>query len=167
MPAVDLQNGFSLSAMSSKFFNAGEKMKLTQLARKGEILPTYKVYKDCMFHPTPEKFEKKVDSFLSDNTVKIFACTVKDEIKGVIIVTFYMMGELEILGITVDETERNKGIGSFMINEIIDKYHLKTVYAETDKDAVGFYRKNGFSVTEFCKDYNGEKVVRYRCEKKK
>jgi ribosomal protein S18 acetylase RimI-like enzyme len=120
-----------------------------------------------MFHPTPEKFEKKVDSFLSDNTIKIFACTVNDKIKGVIIVTFYMMGELEILGITVDETERNKGIGSFMINEIIDKYHLKTVYAETDKDAVGFYRKNGFSITELCKDYNGEKVVRYRCEKKK
>ena len=140
-------------------------MKLTQLTRKGEILPTYKVYKDCMFNPTPEKFEKKVDSFLSDNTIKIFACTVNDEIKGVIIVTFYMMGELEILGITVDETERNKGIGSFMINELVNTYNIKTVYAETDKDAVGFYRKNGFSVIEFYETYNGEKVTRYRCEK--
>ena len=142
-------------------------MELTQITKKGDLIPLYNIYKDCMYNPSKEKFNKTVDSFLIDNTIKIFACSEQNEIKGIIIVTFYMAQKLEILGITVAEKERNKGIGSFMINKLATEYHIKTIYAETDKDAVDFYRKNGFKITEFHKTYNGEKVVRYRCEKKK
>ena len=103
--------------------------------------------------------------FLNDNTIKIFAYVKQGEILGVIIVTFYMMQKLEIIGITVAENKRNKGIGSFMINELVNTYNIKTVYAKTDKDAVNFYRKNGFSVTQFYETYNGETVTRYKCER--
>jgi len=41
---------------------------------------------------------------------------------------------------------------------------LISVYAETDNDAVGFYKKNNFSVTEFSECYDGETVIRYKCE---
>ena len=37
-------------------------------------------------------------------------------------------------------------------------------YAETDNDAVGFYQKNNFSITEFSEIYDGETVIRYKCE---
>ena len=70
----------------------------------------------------------------------------------------------EIIGIAVDLSARSKGVGCYMINQVVKNYSLISVYAETDNDAVGFYRKAGFIITEFPKTYNGETVIRYKCE---
>ena len=58
----------------------------------------------------------------------------------------------------------DKGMGSYMIKQVINNYDLLSVYAETDIDAVGFYQKNNFSITEFSEIYDGETVIRYKCE---
>lgn len=117
-----------------------------------------------MFMPTEEKFNKKIEQFLNDNSIKIFACFNQDEIEGVIVVSFVEQRKIEIIGIAVDLSTRGKGIGSYMINQIVNDYSLKSVYAETDNDFVGFYQKNGFVIAEFSEIYNGETVIRYKCE---
>ena len=117
-----------------------------------------------MFLPTEEKFNKKIDQFLNDNSIKIFACLNEGEIEGVIVVCFVEQSKIEIMGIAVGLSARGKGIGSYMINQIVKYYGLISVYAETDNDAVGFYLKNNFSVTEFCETYGDETVLRYKCE---
>ena len=114
--------------------------------------------------PTEEKFNKKVEQFLNNNSVKIFACFSHGKIVGVMAVSFNEQKEVEILGIAVDLSARGKGIGSYMINQIVTDYGLTFVYAETDNDAVGFYQKNGFSITEFYETYGDETVLRYKCE---
>lgn len=53
----------------------------------------------------------------------------------------------EIKHIAVSSEERGMGIGSKMINFINEHYSRITIVAETDKDAVEFYRKIGFKVT--------------------
>ncbi len=139
-------------------------LNLIQLTDKNEICETYDIYKHCMYMPTEEKFNKKIDTFLNDDSVKIFACLYQKEIRGVIVVAFLEQYKIEIMGIAADSTARNKGIGSYMINCLVDEYGLLSVLAETDNDAVGFYRKNGFDITELSKSYDGETVVRYKCE---
>ena len=139
-------------------------LKLRELTLKNEILQTYEIYKHCMFMPTEEKFDKKVDLFLNDNSVKIFACLNQGKIIGVMVVSFIEEKKIEIIGIAVDVSARDKGIGSYMINQVINNYGLLSVYAETDNDAVGFYRNNGFSIVEFSETYGAETVVRYKCE---
>ena len=62
---------------------------------------------------------------------------------------------------------RGKGIGSYMINQVVNNYDLLSVHAETDNDAVGFYRNVGFSIVEFSETYGNETVIRYKCELKK
>ena len=116
--------------------------------------------------PTEEKFNKKVEQFLNNNSVKIFACFSHGKIVGVMAVSFIEQEQkkVEILGIAVDLSARGKGIGSYMINQIVKEYDLISVYAETDNDAVGFYQKNGFSVTEFSEIYDEKMVIRYKCE---
>ena len=89
-----------------------------------------------MFMPTEEKFNKKIEQFLNDNSIKIFACFNQDEIEGVIVVSFVEQRKIEIIGIAVDLSTRGKGIGSYMINQIVNDYSLKSVYAETDNDSV-------------------------------
>ena len=84
--------------------------------------------------------------------------------KGGFMISFKEQKKIEIIGIAVDASARGKGIGSYMINQVINNYGLLSVYAETDNDAVGFYRKNNFSITEFSEIYDGETVIRYKCE---
>ena len=139
-------------------------LKLRELTLKNEILQTYEIYKHCMFMPTEEKFNNKVDLFLNDNSVKIFVCFEQDKIVGIMVVSFKEQKKIEIIGIAVDVSARGKGIGSYMINQVINNYGLLSVYAETDNDAVGFYQKNNFSIIEFSEIYDGETVIRYKCE---
>ena len=114
--------------------------------------------------PTKEKFENKIESFLNDDSVKIFACLYQAEVKGIIVVSFLEQCRIEIIGIAVDVTARGKGIGSFMIRSLVDEYGLISVFAETDDDAVEFYRKSGFEIKKLSKTYGDESVVRYQCE---
>ena len=139
-------------------------LKLIELTHKNEVCKTYEIYKHCMFMPTEEKFNKKIDQFLNDNSIKIFACFNQGEIVGVIVISFSEQRKIEIIGIAVELSARGKGIGSYMINQIVKDYGLISVYAETDNDAVGFYRKNNFSVTDFYETYGDETVLRYKCE---
>ena len=80
------------------------------------------------------------------------------------VVSFIEQKKIEIVGIAVDVSARGKGVGSYMINQVVNNYGLLSVYAETDNDAVGFYQKNNFSITEFSETYCAETVVRYKCE---
>ena len=139
-------------------------LKLRELTLKNEILQIYGIYKHCMFMPTKEKFNNKVDLFLNDNSVKIFACFEQDEVLGVMVVSFIEQKKIEIIGIAVNSSVRGKGIGSYMINQVVNDYGLLSVYAETDNDSVGFYRNNDFSIVEFSEIYGDEPVVRYKCE---
>ncbi len=140
-------------------------LKLIELTDKSEIRKTYEIYKHCMFMPTKEKFNSKIDKFLCDKSIKIFACIQQDKIKGVISVLFTEQDKVEILGIAVDISTRSKGIGSYMINQLVSDYRLTFVLALTDDDAVDFYKKCGFSATKFTKTHHdGETVVHYRCE---
>ena len=92
------------------------------------------------------------------------ACFEQDKILGVMVVSFIEQKKIEIIGIAVDVSARGKGVGSYMINQVVNNYGLLSVCAETDNDAVGFYRNNGFSIVEFSETYGAETVVRYKCE---
>lgn len=139
-------------------------MELTELTAENDIAGIYDIYRHCMFMPTKAEFNKKMASFLEDEAVKIFACLYRGAVSGVIVLSFVERSRAEILGIAVAESVRRKGIGSFMISRLAADYGLHSVFAETDDDAAGFYRKNGFGITAFSESYDGETVIRYKCE---
>jgi len=136
---------------------------LIELTDRERILQVYGIYRHCMYMPTQEKFSRKVNAYLGDGSVKVFACLYCGEIRGVIAVSFTEPRKAEILGIATDPALRGRGIGSYMIKQLIEEYGLAFIYAETDDDAVGFYRKNRFAVRAFSEDYDGQTVVRYQC----
>ena len=55
-----------------------------------------------MFMPTEEKFNNKVDLFLNNNSVKIFACFEQDKILDAMVVSFIEQRKIEIIGIITD-----------------------------------------------------------------
>jgi len=56
---------------------------------------------------------------------------------------------VEILDIAVDPDQRRQGLGSLLIERTIARHRPAKVIAETDDDAVGFYRKLGFDCAPF------------------
>lgn len=70
--------------------------------------------------------------------------------------------EITILDIAVDKTQQRNGIGKKLINFVLDNYKRKILIAETDGDAVDFYRKCGFQVNSLGEKYPG--IIRYDCK---
>ena len=65
------------------------------------------------------------------------------------------------MGIAVEESSRRQGIGTLMLRQVMESCCLQAVFAETDDDAVGFYKKRGFKAHEIETEHN---VKRYICK---
>ncbi len=64
--------------------------------------------------------------------------------------------------IAVRRDHRRQGIGKQIITQVCDTYRLGVVFAETDHDAVDFYRKVGFVVESLGEKYPG--IERFSCK---
>ena len=73
-----------------------------------------------------------------------------------------LQDKLEICHIAVSENARGRGCGSAMIAALHSKYNM-SIQAETDDDAIGFYRKCGFEATAINKQYGDNTVRRWVC----
>lgn len=124
----------------------------------------YQIYKQCMFHPTQEKYIARIQGFLMKSSCRVYACDQNHRLVGIIILN--IMGSIaEIVGIATASKLHGKGIGSYMINQTSQLEGLTTLTAETDDDAVIFYRKNGFQIDKQIHTFGEETVVRYLCQK--
>lgn len=100
-----------------------------------------------VFNPTPERLLSRAEKYQADDTVKVYAYSKNGEYKGII--AFKIKEQTaEILGIAVNPEYQGKGIGSRLINYIFSQFAVNKVTAETDDDAIGFYKKYGFAVAD-------------------
>ena len=70
-------------------------------------------------------------------------------------------GTSEILDIAVKPEYQNCGIGRKLVDFVLSQFSVDCMIAETDDDAVGFYRKCGFTVTLAGEVYGSK---RYFCK---
>ena len=134
----------------------------------------FSIYAPCMYQPTYEDYKALMEKYFSDPSVKIFVCDMDSEKAGILVLKEIEAAEgsetgdeAEILGIAVKENLREKGIGKEMIYQVMETEHLKTITAQTDDDAIGFYRKSGFEAERVVIEYPNGSVVRYNCTRRK
>lgn len=123
----------------------------------------YDIYKSCMYLPTAEKFCKVADEFLADKSVIIYASYCTDIMTGIIAVKLIDDNMAEILGIAVTNCFQRQGLGQSMIQYVFRDLNIDKMLAETDNDAVDFYKKSGFDVSAFTKEYADGMCIRYSC----
>ena len=130
----------------------------------------FSIYAPCMYQPTYEDYKALMEKFLSDPSVKIFVCDMDGEKAGILVLKEIEAAEwsetgveAEILGIAVRKDLRGKGIGKEMVCQVMETEHLKRITAQTDDDAIGFYRKSGFEEERVVIEYPNGSVVRYNC----
>lgn len=120
----------------------------------------FRVYSDCMYMPTFEKFMFRANELMENDQVFIFAYIKNSTAVGIIAVERISPEEAEIKGIAVDESLRKHGVGKKLIQYALETMKICTLYAETDDDAVDFYRHCGFETEAFMKN---DEYKRYHC----
>ena len=114
-----------------------------------------------MYMPTEEKLNSRADKYESDANISAFACDDNGSICGTIILRHIANNEYEIMGIATDPAHRHQGVASRLVTFAVDTLKCKIIKAETDDDAVGFYRRYGFQINSLGEKYPD--CVRYLC----
>lgn len=120
------------------------------------------VLAESLYNPTEERLNNRVDKYITNQSIAVFAYKNNDAYKGVIILDISNTKEIIILDIAVSNNYRKAGIGSSLINHCIKTFEPNKIVAETDDDAVEFYKKCGFDIL-FLGDKYGAGITRYKC----
>ncbi len=123
----------------------------------------FEIYGQCMYEASFQEYAEEIDEICENSDCRIFACVDSGEYKGIIALKLTEGDSAAIIGISVRKEFHKNGIGKFMMLSAAENLHLKTLTAETDEDAVGFYEHIGFSVKPFIRHFNDGDVVRYKC----
>ncbi|MEK4827575.1 GNAT family N-acetyltransferase [Niallia sp. FSL W8-0951] len=111
------------------------------------------------FATTYSKVEYEYEKYLNTFNRQLFFLQQYGEIVGCIGIEIINPNECVIKHIAVSTKQRGKSVGSQMIKFLSKQYTF--ISAETDNDAVGFYRKNGFKITSLGEKYPS--VERFLC----
>jgi 8-oxo-dGTP pyrophosphatase MutT (NUDIX family) len=98
-----------------------------------------------VFDNSPAGMAEKITRYRSHESWQFYGWVENGEICGVCGFAVHT-DHVEILNIAVAENRRRKGVGGKMIAALQSAYNLP-IEAETDDDAVDFYRKCGFETT--------------------
>jgi len=117
-----------------------------------------KIIAYAAFDGSSEGVAKTVQEYLLNPKLYFYAWVENDSILGI---CGYERHDdrIEIHLIAVDENSRSRGVGGLMVTALQEAYG-KNIEAETDGDAVEFYRKRGFTTCEFIHETRGK---RYTC----
>lgn len=108
------------------------------------------------------KIESEYESYLTDETHLLYGYEVEGELVGVVGIHLTSPHEGTILQIAVGPDYRGCGIGKHMLNYLAKWHELTKLVAETDLDAVDFYRTLGFTINSLGEKYPG--CERFNCE---
>lgn len=112
-----------------------------------------------VYNPTPERLLNRAKKYQANNNAHIY--TYSQSGKSLGIVAFEITDHFAaILDIAVNSDTRGKGIGSKMIDFISEQFDINKIIAETDDDAVNFYKKYGFATVDTKKEFD---TTRYTC----
>ncbi|CAM3870472.1 GNAT family N-acetyltransferase [Cohnella lubricantis] len=113
--------------------------------------------------PDPELLEEATVSYETEegNTLRGLRDAEEDKLLGLIGYRLNEGGELLIRHIAVAPDERNQGYGRAMVLEALAETEPAAIVAETDEEAINFYRNIGFTVESLGEPYPG--AERFKC----
>ncbi|MCQ6557655.1 GNAT family N-acetyltransferase [Paenibacillus mendelii] len=114
----------------------------------------------CM-GPSFLRVMEEFSRYRADASRSLLGFTKNDELIGLIGISHEAPHEVLLLHMAVKEPYRNQGIGRTMIQAYIQDNQIRRMEAETDRDAVDFYRQIGFQTRSIGEKYPG--VERFIC----
>ena len=124
----------------------------------------FEIYSQCMYQADIGEYRREIAGLSARKDVHIFAALDCSGYTGIIALEQQNSNSAEIIGIAVKKEFQRRGIGKFLIFQAAAALNLEYITAETDCDAVEFYRKSGFAVKEFLRHFPDADVTRYNCQ---
>lgn len=115
----------------------------------------------AQFEPTPEKLRAMAQAYEDDPAVCVYAWLDCGEPQAIAVLKGLDNGLFEIESLAVHPERRYQGLASKLLKAIMAIEPIQGLIAETDDDAVGFYRKFGFAIEDLGMKYPG--IRRYCC----
>jgi ribosomal protein S18 acetylase RimI-like enzyme len=117
-------------------------------------------------YPTPEKMDRVLRRYTDDPTRHLIGferAGSLDGLDGYVGFEIHGDGSGTIWNIAVQPIARRQGLGRAIVRWLIDVAGLTHLTAETDNNAVGFYRRLGFTITSLGDErYPG--TERFHCQ---
>jgi ribosomal protein S18 acetylase RimI-like enzyme len=104
------------------------------------------VLSDSVGFPTPKKLARVAEVYATTSSRNAFALMDGVEVVGVIGLEVLSPGRGRIIHIAVTPSRRQQGVGRMLIDRASRLGGLRELSAETDGDAVEFYRRCGFTI---------------------
>jgi ribosomal protein S18 acetylase RimI-like enzyme len=114
-------------------------------------------------YPTPEKLDRVLQRYADDPARRLVGFERDGALEGYVGFELHGAGAATIWNIAVQLHARRHGLGRQIIRWLIEVVGIVHLTAETDQQAVGFYRRLGFTVTSLGDEkYPG--TERFRCD---
>ena len=123
----------------------------------------YELLAPSVFNPTEERLLNRAKKYQEDKETNVYVYKEDNEYKGIVVFEIFD-STATILDIAVNPEHQGKGIGSKHIDFIFNSFNVNNITAETDDDAIGFYKKYGFTVADTKVKFDAK---RYTCVKNK
>ncbi|MFJ8526782.1 GNAT family N-acetyltransferase [Bacillus sp. NPDC094106] len=107
--------------------------------------------------PQESSLQKAISFYAKNKNASLY----KYQEHGCVGIELIGKNKARVCHIAVSPDSRNKGVASDMIKKMIHVHGLTYIEAETDCEAVEFYRKFGFMITSLGEKYQG--VERFHC----
>ena len=120
------------------------------------------VLSESVYMPTEEKLKKRADDYINNSNVVVYGYKCEGSICGLIVIDITKKEESVILDIAVGKGKQHTGIGRKLVEYALYNLKPNTLIAETDDDAVDFYRKCGFIIYSLGEKYLN--IIRYKCK---
>ncbi|WP_248928535.1 GNAT family N-acetyltransferase [Paenibacillus hamazuiensis] len=133
---------------------------LTNLKMKLDSMTVRELLEYAVF-PDSDELAAAVEKYKIEAGRELWGLEEDGELIGCVGCRMDAEGNLEILHIAVDPNERGKGYGRGLLLELIEMKNPRTLFAETDEEAVDFYRNIGFDIESLGEKYPG--VERFKC----
>ncbi|TMV44999.1 GNAT family N-acetyltransferase [Paenibacillus mesophilus] len=111
--------------------------------------------------PDPERIEEAIRTYESGAGHELYGTEEEGAVVALAGFTMDDAGGLVIKHIAVRPDYRGKGYGRDLVLGLIELKHPRWIAAETDDEAVGFYRSIGFTIESLGEKYPG--VERFKC----
>lgn len=116
---------------------------------------------NAVFQPTVERMNGILDGVYGRGDAMLYGLALDQDVVAVAGIRRVSETAAELLHIAVKSSERRNGIGRQLVKLVIQEENLEELVAETDRDAVDFYRRCGFAVWSLGEKHAG--VERSRC----
>ena len=142
-------------ALGIELCNVSSICDVKEIITEPDIL---KLLAPSVYNPTEERLLNRAKKYQEDENVNIYAYKEDGRYKGIVIFKI-INNSATILDIAVKPDYQGQGIGSKLVDFIFNQFKIDSITAETDDDAIGFYKKYGFIVADTKVEFDTKRYV--------